>query len=578
MVALLPAVVLSAAALRYTAGYQQAQVRNASAATLRALMSAVDTELSRSWGVVEALASSPALTQGDLRTFQAASRRVLELQPNWTTVVLYDPRGRQIMNTAYPVNGPNASRAMDPESFAEVLEKGRPTISSIFVDRGSQVPLFSIRVPVLSDDSIAYVVSATVRPESVLKILNEQGIDPEAVVSVIDAGGKIVARSRNHAEFVGKSPSPEFWKLLQESDEGWVPSTTLDGRTVYTAFLRSDWSGWRMIYGIPEAVVHQTARGTSLMVAAGLLLSIILGFAGAMLIARRIAAPIARLREGAEALGRGEDAALPSTDLEEVNALSLALRDAAAHRKQAELVLQDALRRAEAANVSKDHFLAMLGHELRSPLAPMANAVEMLRLAGDRPDQAARAREIMGRQLAHMTRLVDDLLDISRVTRGVIELKMATVAIQDVIDQVLETCRPQIDKKQQTLKISLPGEKLLLLGDQARLSQSLCNVLNNAAKYTGEGGNIALEVSRQDDWLLVKISDDGSGMDAAELGRAFELFFQGASARGGSGGLGLGLALVKQIITSHGGTIEARSEGPGRGSQFIVRLPLKREV
>ena len=223
----------------------------------------------------------------------------------------------------------------------------------------------------------------------------------------------------------------------------------------------------------------------------------------------------------------------------------------------------------------KDEFIATLAHELRNPLAPIRTGLEILRRVGDLPPQAARTREMMERQLNHMVRLVDDLLDVSRISRGKLELRLATVSIGQVIDHALETSQPGLEAAGHTLAVEMPSRPMLVRGDLTRLAQVVSNLVNNAAKYTPRGGRVTLAVRLQGDEAVVEVRDNGAGIAPNLLPHVFDLFAQGEGAREkGQGGLGIGLWLVKSLVEMHQGRIEAHSAGPGQGSTFTVRLPI----
>ena len=236
-------------------------------------------------------------------------------------------------------------------------------------------------------------------------------------------------------------------------------------------------------------------------------------------------------------------------------------------RKRAEQELREAGRR-------KDEFLALLAHELRNPLAPLRNGLQVMRLAGDDANAVARARAMMERQLAHMVRLIDDLLDVSRIGRHKMELRRARVGLADVVDNAVETARPVIEAAGHNLCVSLPPEPVLLDADLTRLAQVLSNLLTNSAKYTKSGGHIWLTAERRGDEVVASVRDTGIGIPAEALPHVFDMFSQvDRSIERSTGGLGIGLALVKGLVEMHGGTVEAESDGPGKGSTFTVRLP-----
>ena len=223
----------------------------------------------------------------------------------------------------------------------------------------------------------------------------------------------------------------------------------------------------------------------------------------------------------------------------------------------------------------KDEFLALLAHELRNPLAPVTNAVEILRMDTLSSPQARRATEMIDEQMQYMTRLIDDLLDVSRVTRGKLELRKEQLELSQVMKNAVDKTRAFIDESGVQLNVTLPPQPLRLNGDNFRLTQVLSNLLHNAAKYTECGGSISLSAKREGDQVTISVKDTGIGMPADKLYQVFEVFAQlDTSLERTRGGLGVGLTLVQRLVELHDGSVEAKSEGPGKGSEFIVRLPL----
>jgi PAS domain S-box-containing protein len=229
----------------------------------------------------------------------------------------------------------------------------------------------------------------------------------------------------------------------------------------------------------------------------------------------------------------------------------------------------------KAANARKDEFLAMLAHELRNPLAPISTAAQILKLPGGDPKRNAHASDVIARQVKHMVELVDDLLDVSRVTRGLVELEREPVDLASVMQSAIEQARPLIERKGHTLATRLGDAHVTVIGDRKRLVQVIVNLLNNAAKYTPEGGEIKVCADVEGADIKVSVIDNGIGIDAALLPEVFELFTQAKRTPDrAQGGLGLGLALVRSMVGLHGGRVEAGSAGPGRGSRFDVVLPM----
>ena len=233
---------------------------------------------------------------------------------------------------------------------------------------------------------------------------------------------------------------------------------------------------------------------------------------------------------------------------------------------------EDQLRRAGA---SKDEFLAMLAHELRNPLAPISSAAQLLSMPGMNEERVRLASDIIGRQVRHMTELVDDLLDVSRVARGLVELDMAPLDINSIVDAAVEQSAPMMEARMHEFALHLPAAPAWVLGDKTRLVQAIANLLNNAAKYTPKHGKIALLVKLQEQRLNVSVADNGNGISADLLPYVFDLFTQGERTPDRAhGGLGLGLTLVKRIALLHGGDVGVHSAGPGQGSTFTMWIPV----
>ena len=244
-------------------------------------------------------------------------------------------------------------------------------------------------------------------------------------------------------------------------------------------------------------------------------------------------------------------------------------------RKCAELQLEEQAVALKQADRSKNEFLATLAHELRNPLAPIRNALQVMRLAGDDSKAVDQSRAVIERQVQQMVRLVDDLMDLSRISGGKMELRRKRIELHGVISAALEASRPLIEACGHELTVTLPPGPIHLDADPNRLAQVFLNLLNNSAKYTPQGGHIWLTVERRNAEAVVRVRDTGVGIAAEMLPRIFELFTQvEGSLERSHGGLGIGLALVRRLVEMHGGTVEARSEGLGRGSEFLVRLPI----
>jgi CheY-like chemotaxis protein len=247
------------------------------------------------------------------------------------------------------------------------------------------------------------------------------------------------------------------------------------------------------------------------------------------------------------------------------------MRGQGRQREQLCQQLQEADRR-------KDEFLATVAHELRNPLAAIRNALQIMRLANHNREALEQIYPVMERQVQQMVRLIDDLMDVSRVARNKLQLRKQRVELAQVVRHAVECCRPLIESAGHELTVALPAEPIPVEADEARLAQVFANLLDNAAKYTERGGRISLTVQRDSGDAVVRLKDTGIGIDADQLAHIFEIFAQvDASLERSRGGLGIGLTLVKRLTEMHGGTVEAFSEGQDKGSEFVVRLPIVAE-
>jgi len=247
-------------------------------------------------------------------------------------------------------------------------------------------------------------------------------------------------------------------------------------------------------------------------------------------------------------------------------------------RKTAEIQLRQLAANLSEADRRKDEFLATLAHELRNPLAPIRNGLQLIKFAGGQPATIERARAMMERQLTQMVRLIDDLMEVSRISLGKLKLRKERLSLASVVNSAVETTHPLLGEMGHQLTVTMPREPLLADADMARLTQVFANLLSNAAKYSDRGGHIRLHVERQASDVVVTVKDTGIGMAAEQLPEVFEMFTQlETSLDRAQGGLGIGLTLVKRVVELHGGSVQAHSEGPGLGSEFVVRLPLVSE-
>ena len=560
---LLPMVLIGLGGAALIAQRERAIFERGATERTRAVLTAVDTELSGHANSLQLLARSVSLEAADLRTFYDEVRRLLPAQPNWARVDLADPAGDRVLDTEYAFTSA-VPPVVDRASFEEALRRARPVVSSLFIDGG--VYHFAVRVPVIREGHVRYLLSAIVEPRAILELLTRQRLPSDWVGVVVDDKRRIVARTMNPEGTFGHLASESLQAALDRSAEGWSHGYTLEGAEVYTPHNRSGFSGWTVAFGIPAAAVEAGASRAMSMLALGVLLATGLAMLLAMAISRSISSPIASLAATARALGRGAPVRPPDAgSVAEVHEVSRALMDAAAAVRERE----DALRAADRA---KDDFLAMLGHELRNPLSALSSAAQILQREAGEEGPSSRAAAVIHRQVQHMTRLVDDLLDVARVTTGKVRLAPRPLNLAEVVAGAVQVLRSAGRLDAHDLRIE--AAPVWIAADEARLEQIVSNLVGNAVKYTPPGGRIDVRVLRRGTEAVLEVNDTGVGLSPELAPRIFDLFVQGdQSIDRAAGGLGLGLTLVQRLAEMHGGRVGAESEGPGRGTRFTVTLP-----
>jgi signal transduction histidine kinase/ActR/RegA family two-component response regulator len=575
-IGLLPLAALGAWSVHLAAEYHQSEQERTLLDVARALSSAVDAELDGTVATLASMARTPALDDGNLRAFYPIARDQARAQPEWLGVILADGDGRMLFRTTAPYDAPPQPVA-DPSSLHQALLLRRPVIGHVARGKGGRAAV-PVRFPVSDAAGHPYVLTAVVQPDRILRVLARQQVPPGSVITVLDGDGAIVARSGGHADHVGGPPSPTLARLIRlNGPEGVGPTQTLEGGTVATAYTRLSRYGWTVAVGAPPASWAGGPTAGFMWYGAGIVLSLALSIGLASLLARRIVRRIATLATGAAALGAGAELALPSSRIREIDAMGAALRAAgarrAAHEQERTRLLdtlgkalaqrEEALDEARQAGRAKDEFLAVLGHELRNPLAPIAGALDLMDLRND--DASRRERGIMRRQVAHLKHLVDDLLDVSRIASGKLRIDVAPVDLAAVARHAVAALPDQ------AIRLQAP-DALWVAGDEHRLMQVLGNLLSNAARFGSTDTRIVLE--HADGTARLVVSDNGVGMDAALVPRVFEPFYQAPQPLVRHSGLGLGLAIVRRIVELHGGRVSAHSDGPGLGSRFEIVLPL----
>jgi signal transduction histidine kinase/CheY-like chemotaxis protein len=571
-IGLLPLALLGIWSIHEASEYRQREQERAMLDLSRALSSAVDAELDSSVAALTSIAHHPAMMAGDIRAFYEVARTQAQLQPEWLAVYLADETGKTLFRTTAPFGEPGGEPA-DPASLRQALSLHRPVVGGIIRGKGGR-PAVPVRIPVTDSHGRSYVLSAAVRPNRILRVIERQRAPLDSVISVADASRRVVARSKNQERFVTHPFSSGLQALMdRDGPEGSGPTHTLEGDPVLSAYSSLSRYGWTVVANTPATPLRKAFSEGVATYAAGVVLTLAVCIGFAYWLSGRIVAAFNHLRLAAAALGAGRPVNVPHSRIRELGRMGRALEAASRQRARHELErsrllasLEDALEQAREAGQAKDEFLAVLGHELRNPLSPIVASLDLMDMR-DEP-AARRERDIMRRQVTHLKRLVDDLLDVSRIASGKLELDLRPLNLAETVRHAVA---------------ALPGHGVSLKapdavwveGDDSRLVQVLNNLLSNAARFGSTATSVELDADPAAGTARLSVQDNGIGMDAALLSRVFEPFYQAPQqlARR-TGGLGLGLAIVRKIVELHGGSVSAYSAGPGLGSRFSVLLPL----
>ncbi|MEO8136987.1 MAG: sensor histidine kinase, partial [Betaproteobacteria bacterium] len=594
ILAVVPLVVIASLLVVRQSTLQREALEHSLLATALALSVAVDRQLNSYQVMLETLAEADELQRNDVDAFHALSERVA-LRHGVLFISLFDHAGKQIFNTLRPQgvslptpfrdspppgDNPDRPAVGDPTSLKTVFATGKPVNSDLFYGLVAQRLLFTVNIPVLRNAKVEYILNAAFEPDVMTRVLQENPQFRGVPAVIYDRQGFVVGRWKDAEQYVGRLTRSFGREDVTKNDSGVGAGVTIEGLPMFFAYAHSATTGWGVNVGTDRTQLDQDIY-TSLTVggvlaAGGLLLGVLL----ALRLASRLRKSIAGLAESAsrnERPAKGELQTRELVQLERALAEAASVREAQAQERESRMVAEARKDEAEEANRMKDHFIAVLSHELRNPLAPIRNSVELLRALQARGDFEAMSKivDMLDRQSRQLARLVNDLLDVSRITTAKIALRRERIDLRAVAHHAVESVTPALEAHGHHLTWDWPEQPVEVMGDFARLSQVISNLLDNAAKYTPHGGQIMLSITVERDYARLAVQDNGRGIEGPFLPRVFTAFLYGDSqAFRNEGGLGLGLSLAKALVGLHGGSIEAYSDGLDRGSTFTFRVPL----
>jgi signal transduction histidine kinase/ActR/RegA family two-component response regulator len=581
---LIPTALFAAALMILLWNHQQSELHRSLQDTARAVGLAVDREIETSIKRLEVLSNQDAFLEGRWDEFYRECQRLVATSDDWDNILVLTATGDELLNVRRSGAEPLAQvQALD--YIGAAITEGGPVVSDLFVGPTTGQEVVHVAIPV-SFEGEELVLAASLNLSGFDRLLADQSIREEGIAVIYDRNLRHVARSRDSERFLGTVANPDFYESAEHHVSGIRRLAMDDSPHVYAAWTRSELTGWTVSVGVPaEPVEASLLRSLLMLTGAGLTVLLATGVV-ALHLSRRLADMVAHATESAVALAKGEPLPHHEANIIELDMLAGALertgaalereskeRERAEHERELLFEREQLAREdAEAAGRAKDEFLAMLGHELRNPLAPILFAVE---LAKSRVDGLpTRELEVIERQAKHIVQLVDDLLDVARIVRGKISLHKQVGELAPIVSKAVEIAAPLLETKQHELELDVPKQGLVVDADETRMAQVIANLLTNAAKFTPRGGRITLTAVREAEEIVIRVRDTGVGIAEELLPQIFDLFTQGSrSADQPLGGLGLGLALVRSFVRLHGGTVAVASEGPGRGSEFTVYLP-----
>lgn len=546
--------------------------------SVRLIAAAVDNSLDSTVERLSIFARLWSSTDLSEEAIFGQAKEALKANADWRNIVAFGADGHGVFRTDIPF-GNRVPATLHPEIIQPVVMRRVPVISDVFHAAETGRALVAVAVPVIHGEVVTHVLIASLDLTWYDRLLAQPEQPDGAVAGLLDRNLKFVARSLEGDLRRGEDPAPGVADDMRASREGLERYVNLNGTPVYNAWTLTR-HGWMAGFATPSAPVDNAFWSHLLVFGFVWLAAMSAGVLYAFAKARPLAASLESLEDQAEYFAEGRGIAnLPDSHVEEVNRAltalekaSVVLQSATRERDRSLEIEREARAAAETANAAKDEFLAMLGHELRNPVAAISSAATIVKSRKGTQEQFDFAAGVIERQVAHLKRLIDDLLDVGRVMTGKILLERCPADLAASTRGVLATL--QTAGRLAERDVDVDATPVWVDADHTRIEQILTNVLVNAVSYTSPGGHIHVRVAREDQDAVVEVTDDGRGIAADDLGRVFDLFFQGdSSVDRSTGGLGIGLTLVHRLATLHGGAVTASSPGEGKGATFTLRLP-----
>jgi signal transduction histidine kinase/ActR/RegA family two-component response regulator len=583
---LLPLLMASAFAIHQIWKEEHAAAMASLQKTVFATVLLIDKDVAASISALQTLSNSEHLVTANYAAFYQQAKAINRTPNSWTALLRSD--GTQVLNTSVPFEEPqNLIPSPDTvKRIALVLATQKPYVSDIFLGQRTGRQIVAVYVPTEVKGTTGYVVVQAFALEHWKNFDKNLDFSADWIIAVLDRNGQLIARSRGSEKFVGRLARPELINAASQANTGLLTTKTLEGIESYVAFEHSDMTEWTIAAAAPTASIDEPVVRALEIAVGGFLIALLTSVALASTFGRRFIAAMQTSSTAAESLGRGQTPEVVSTSIIDVNELNQSLSDAGEllerernarlvaemERERLQQVERTARITAEKESKAKDNFLAMLGHELRSPLAAISGAVSVLTRSTPASPDTHRYLSIIHRQNRHLTHIIDDLLEMSRLIAGKIELQRHPVNLAESLQSCVDSLKAAGRTANHT--VTVKAEQSWCSADPIRIEQIFNNLIGNAIKFSPVGTTINIGLRTHDDFVVITVQDQGIGMSPELISEIFEPFVQGpAPLTGSQTGMGIGLALVKQLVELHGGTVTVASAGQNSGSTFTISLP-----